>query len=78
MRLSAVWTSEVLKPHTCSKVFATTLLLHAVCAGVPLLCLVCLYVHRGDALSDRTSGAAAIEDLDTFCRAGECWWAQQV
>lgn len=26
--------------------------------------------HKGDALSDRTSGAAAIEDLDAFCRAG--------
>ncbi|KAF6265763.1 aldo/keto reductase [Scenedesmus sp. NREL 46B-D3] len=26
--------------------------------------------HRGDQLSDRTSGAAAIEDLDAFSRAG--------
>lgn len=49
-----------------------------VCWGVSLLCLMCVHVHRGDALSDRTSGAAAIEDLDTFCRAGGCWWAQQV
>jgi hypothetical protein len=36
---------------------------------VPLLCP---FPHRGDAMSDRTSGAAAIEDLDTFCRAGGC------
>jgi hypothetical protein len=32
-----------------------------------LLCCLC----RGDSLSDRTSGAAAIQDLDLYCRAGE-------
>jgi hypothetical protein len=35
-----------------------------------MLLLMLLLPCRGDTMSDRTSGTAAIEDLDAFSRAG--------
>lgn len=39
--------------------------------------MACSYQCRGDQLTDRTSGAAAIHDLDAFCRQGGQHWLWQ-